>query len=93
MEVRHREAGTRFEHAMIEAAGHWVQVSESEDGNLELYVHDHLNVEVRGDHKDTPLVVVDSDEFQTHLELKDTEGSWTTFRDGRSQNTESDERQ
>ena len=75
MNVNHRDRDTEFEHAMIEAAGHHVQVSE-EDDKLHIYVNDHLRIEVVGDPKENPRATIDSGEFETDLQLKDTEGSW-----------------
>ena len=75
LEVAHKEQGTQFEHVIVKAGTHHVHVSQSEKGT-EIYVHDHLHVTVTGEHKDMPLVTVESDEDPTWLKIVDEERSF-----------------
>ena len=63
--------------AIIVSVGtHSIHIYEEEDGP-QIYVNDHLNVKIEGKHKDIPKIIIDSGEFPTLLEVKDTEGSFT----------------
>lgn len=51
-------------------------VDFDETEGLGVHVFDHLHIYIVGGHKQEPLVVVDSDEFPTDLEVRDSEGSF-----------------
>ena len=46
------------------------------DGWVRICMCDHFTLMVMGKHKQVPLVVVDSDEHPTRLEVRETESRW-----------------
>lgn len=46
------------------------------DEGYHIGIFDHLHITVIGQHKDVPRVIVDSDEFPTELEVRDTQESF-----------------
>lgn len=84
VEVYHKEQGTQHEHVIVKAGTHHVHVREGDGETVEIYVHDHLNVAIHGEHKDEPLVVVSSDEFTTNLAVTDPERSFRRTSQERS---------
>lgn len=77
MDIHEREGGMG-EYVIVETDGpkHHVHVSERDD-TVSIYVHDHLNITIDGDHKDEPHVHVYSDEWPTSLTVTDPEHSFT----------------
>ena len=41
-------------------------------------MYDHFTITVIGKHKSEPFIILDSDEFPTHLEIRETESKWKT---------------
>ena len=77
MDITHHDEGTEDEYAMIEAAGHHIQVSEKKD-KLHIYINGNARIEVVGEPKENPRITLDSGKFDTDLQIKDSEGSWET---------------
>jgi len=49
----------------------------------EIYVSDHAHILLRGEHKNHIDLLVDTDEYDAGLEIKETESNWMEFRDNR----------
>jgi hypothetical protein len=64
------------EWAIVDVGGHNIHISLNEEGLPEISVRDHCTVRVLGVHKDSPTIIVDSDEYRTHLRIEDSESKW-----------------
>lgn len=73
----HERIDDMGEYAIVETdePKHYVHVSER-NGKVSIYVHDHLNITIDGEHKDEPMVHIYSDEFSTKLKVTDPEHSF-----------------
>lgn len=60
------------EYAVVEIGNHHIHLNE-EDGDVKIHIKDHANITIKGEPKDNPTLVVDSEEFPTNLEVRDTE--------------------
>lgn len=59
-----------------------VIVHES-DGKVTVCLYDHFDIEIKGGHKERPVVTIDSNEYPTTLVIRDSESSWIEVRDDR----------
>jgi hypothetical protein len=50
--------------------------SESGEGDLSVYFADHMNIYIDGKVKQKPRFIIDSDEYPTKIEERDTEDSF-----------------
>jgi len=51
------------------------------DGKTHILMYDHFRIEVEGKHKGEPKITLDSDEYPTRLEVKETENRWTMVKE------------
>lgn len=61
------------ERAIVEIGGHHIHLYETDEGDVRIYINDHANLKLKGDPKDRPTLVVDSEEFPTNLDVRDNE--------------------
>lgn len=47
-----------------------------EKGLTKICYYDHVKIEIEGKHKHQPTMTIDSDEFETYLEVKESESKW-----------------
>lgn len=51
-----------------------------EDGSMtRISMHDHFDMEVRGEPKEFPRIILDSNEYKTELTVKETEERWVNL--------------
>jgi 23S rRNA maturation-related 3'-5' exoribonuclease YhaM len=50
-----------------------------EENQTKIYYHDHFTMKIRGTHKKTPTIIIDSDEYPTKLIIDETESQWKSL--------------
>jgi hypothetical protein len=46
------------------------------EGCTNISMYDHFDLEVHGNHKETPLIVLKSEEWPTRLKIEEPESKW-----------------
>ncbi len=70
------------EQVILEAGGFTIDIIDaSMGGGFDIFIKDHAWIQVYGDHKKTPLIVINSDEFPSKLEIKQDEATWIKPKD------------
>ena len=60
-----------------------IHVKTTEQGDTEMYWNDHAHLLFKGQHKQKPLLMVDSEEYPTRLALYESETPWFEVMDNR----------
>jgi len=70
-------------HLIYAIGDHFVHVG-IHDGELRITIYDHCEITVKGERKATPTIIIDSDEYPTHLSVQQSERHWESFADNRA---------
>lgn len=73
LDVNHRHEGTDHEYVSIGNVDTPLHVRRDKDGDVIVYVHDHLTLRLTGEKKNEPLATVKSDEYPTRLRIVENE--------------------
>lgn len=63
------------EYAVVQIGNFYIHLND-EDGDVKIHIKDHANITIKGEPKECPTLVVDSEEFPTQLDVWDTEGAF-----------------